>query len=65
MKLNLQKRKISMDLTMWGKSIEEDRDRCKVQYDKLLQKMVKLDARFKMTNKEKDRLKIRVIRLSN
>ena len=47
------------------KSLETDLAKYKDQCEKLYEKMVKLDASYRMVCKEKDRLKLKVIRLSN
>lgn len=59
------KERISKELLERIKKLELGNDKYKGQAEKLLDKCVKLDANLRMAVKEKDRLKMKVIRLSN
>ena len=61
----LQKNKMQFELVDRIKSLESDLAKYKDQGEKLYEKVVKLDASYRMVCKEKDRLKLKVIRLSN
>ena len=61
--MTAQKTKIMQELTGKIRVLESEIGNYKTQSETLFQKLVKLDSNMRAMNKERDRLKLKVIRL--